>query len=149
MPRPSRKKKSRMKPPSFTSRLVRDYPNSEYVEKAKEQLNIIGAPIPDPDPIKKDLPPCEKPSFMANLMQQISGSADVTTSRDGILITRDGEGTDLIDKAIANNGELPENVQPFIQRDTPNKNDNPNTTAPDSSATRPRSIQSPSPTPKP
>ena len=96
--------------------IVRDYPNSEYVEKAKEQLNIIGAPIPDPDPIKKDLPPCEKPGFMANLMQQISGSAGVTTSRDGILITRDGEGTDLIDKAISNNGELPENVQPVIQR---------------------------------
>ena len=59
--------------------LVRDYPNSEYVEKAKEQLNIIGAPIPDPDPIKKDLPPCEKPGFMANLMQQITGNAGVTT----------------------------------------------------------------------
>src|SRR5947199_6684392 len=75
--------------------LVRDYPNSEYVEKAKEQLNIIGAPIPDPDPIKKDLPTCEKPGFMANMMQQISGSAGVTTSRDGILITHHGEGADL------------------------------------------------------
>ncbi len=102
--------------------IVRDFPNSEYVEKAKEQLEIIGAPIPDPDPIKKDLPPCEKPGFMANLMQQISGSAGVTTSRDGILITRDGEGTDLIDKAISNNGELPENVQPVIQRTTPTPN---------------------------
>jgi outer membrane protein assembly factor BamD len=119
--------------------IVRDYPNSEYVEKAKEQLNIIGAPIPDPDPIKKDLPPCEKPGFMANLMQQISGSADVTTSRDGILITRDGEGTDLIDKAISNNGELPENVQPVIQRTTPTPN----------VSERPRTTQTPSPSPKP
>lgn len=119
--------------------IVRDFPNSEYVEKAKEQLNIIGAAIPDPDPIKKDLPPCEKPGFMANLVQQISGSANVTTSRDGILITRNGEGTDLIDKAISNNGELPENVQPVIQRTTPTPN----------VSERPRTTQTPAPSPKP
>jgi outer membrane protein assembly factor BamD len=119
--------------------IVRDFPNSEYVEKAKEQLEVIGAAVPDPDPIKKDLPPCEKPGFMANLIQQISGSAGVTTSRDGILITKDGEGTDLIDKAISNNGELPENVQPVIQRTTPTPNP----------AERPRTTQTPSPSPKP
>lgn len=96
--------------------LVRDYPNSEYVDKAKEQLNVIGAAIPNPDPIKKDLPTCEKPSFMQNMMQQITGSANVTTSHDGILITRRGEGNDLIDQAISNNGQLPETVQPVIQR---------------------------------
>src|SRR5438128_1526065 len=96
--------------------LVRDYPNSDFIEKAKEQLNVIGAPIPEPDPIKKDLPTCEKVGFMANMMQQISGTAGVTTSRDGILITHHGEGTDLIDKAIANNGQLPESVQPVLQR---------------------------------
>jgi len=124
--------------------LVRDYPNSEYVEKAKEQLNIIGASIPDPDPIKKALPPCEKPSFMENVMQQISGSANITASRDGILITRHGEGVDLIDKAITNNGELPENVQPIIQRNPPKP-------APSVSnapaQTRPRETQSPTPKP--
>jgi outer membrane protein assembly factor BamD len=119
--------------------IVRDFPNSEHVEKSKEQLEIIGAPIPDPDPIKKDLPPCEKLGFMANLVQQITGSAGVTTSRDGILITRDGEGTDLIDKAITNNGELPENVQPVIQRTTPTPN----------VSERPRTTQTPSPSPKP
>lgn len=119
--------------------LVRDYPNSEHVEKAKEQLEIIGAPIPDPDPIKKDLPPCEKPGFMGNLMQQISGSPNVTTSRDGILITRNGEGTDLIDKAISNDGELPENVQPVIQRNAPTTN----------VSERPRTTQTPTPSPKP
>jgi outer membrane protein assembly factor BamD len=117
--------------------LVRDFPNSEYIEKAKEQLNIIGAPIPDPDPIKKSLPPCEKPTFMQNLMQQISGSAGVTTNRDGILITKDGEGTDLIDRAIANDGELPDNIQPVIQRNAPAPNNPP--------AERPRTTQPPKP----
>ena len=142
----------------FYQQLVRDYPNSSFVDKAKEQLNIIGAAIPDPDPIKKSLPPCQKPSFMQNMMQQVTGNANVTTGHDGILITKHGEGTDLIDKAIANNGQLPENVQPYIQRDAPkNKPENkpaapapgPDTSSPDSTATRPRSTQSPTPTPKP
>ncbi|HMG74594.1 MAG TPA: outer membrane protein assembly factor BamD [Pyrinomonadaceae bacterium] len=101
----------------YYQQLVRDYPNSDYLDKAKDQLNIIGAAIPDPDPIKKDLPVCEKLTFMQNMMQQISGSANVTTSHDGILITKKGEGNDLIDKAIQNNGQLPDSaLQPVIQR---------------------------------
>jgi outer membrane protein assembly factor BamD len=152
--------------------LVRDYPNSEFVEKAKEQLNIIGAAIPDPDPIKKSLPAaCERLTFMQNMMQQISGSANVTTSSDGILITKHGEGNDLIDKAIANNGTLPEGVQPVIQRSPPRVPANqttptstpdstpdkkklrisiqPNSTnsLPEANPTRPRSVQSPTPKP--
>ena len=134
----------------FYQQLVRDHPNSEFVEKAKEQLNVIGAAIPEPDPIKKNLPTCEKPSFIENMKQQVTGSANITTSRDGILITKHGEGTDLIDKAIANNGQLPEGVQPYIQRDTPRNKTAPTETAtPDSTATRPRSTQTPTPTPKP
>ena len=134
----------------YYQQLVRDYPNSGYVDKAKEQLNVIGAAIPDPDPIKKNLPMCERQSFMQNVMQQVTGSANVTTSRDGILITKHGEGTDLIDKAIANNGQLPEGVQPYIQRDTPkNKTAAPPEPTPDTTATRPRATQSPTPTPKP
>src|SRR5260370_18105883 len=101
--------------------LVRDFPNSDYIEKAKDQLNIIGAKIPDADPIRKTMPPCEKLSFTQNMMQQITGSAIVTTSHDGILITRHGEGNDLIDKALANNGTLPEGVQPVIQRTPPQR----------------------------
>ena len=124
--------------------LVRDYPNSQFVDKAKDQLNVIGAAIPEPDPIKKSLPPpCDKPTFMQNMMQQISGSANVTTEKDGILITRHGDGTDLIDKAIANNGQLPEGVQPSIQRSTPT----PAPTTQPGDPTRPRSIQSPTPKP--
>ena len=101
----------------YYQRLVRDHPNSEFVDKAKEQLNIIGAAIPEPDPIKKDLPVCDKLTFTQNMMQQISGNPNITTSRDGILITRKGDGNDLIDKAIQNNGQLPDSaLQPVIQR---------------------------------
>jgi hypothetical protein len=45
---------------------------------------------------------------MGNLMQQVSGRADVTVNKNGILISKDGkEGSDLIDEALRYNGTLP------------------------------------------
>ena len=91
----------------YYQKLVQEFPESEYNEKAREQLNIIGAPIPE-----KTAPnPCsakKQQSFMGNLMQQVSGKADVTINKNGILISKDGkEGTDLIDEALRYNGTLP------------------------------------------
>ena len=91
----------------YYQKLVQEFPESEYTEKAKEQLNIIGAPIPDkgtPNRCSKRQPQ----SFMGNLMQQVSGRADVTVNKNGILISKDGkEGSDLIDEALRYNGTLP------------------------------------------
>jgi len=96
----------------YYQKLVQEYPESEYLEKAKDQLNIIGAPIPE----KAAQNPCAKrqpQSFVGNLMQQVSGRADVTVNKNGILISKDGkEGTDLIDEALKYNGQLPEKRTP-------------------------------------
>lgn len=96
----------------YYQKLVSEYPDSEFLEKAKEQLNIIGAPVPE----KSVQNPCAKrqpQSFMGNLMQQVSGRADVTVNKDGILISKDGkEGSDLIDEALKYNGTLPERTTP-------------------------------------
>ncbi len=96
----------------YYQKLVQEYPESEFNEKAREQLNIIGAPIPEkstPNPCSKRQPQ----SFMGNLMQQVSGKANVTTNKNGILISKDGkEGTDLIDEALRYNGSLPELTTP-------------------------------------
>jgi len=91
----------------YYQKLVQEFPDSEYNDKAREQLNIIGAPIPE-----KSAPnPCsakKQQSFMGNLMQQVSGKADVTINKNGILISKDGkEGSDLIDEALRYNGTLP------------------------------------------
>ena len=146
----------------YYQQLVRDYPNSQFVDKAKEQLNIIGAGIPEPDPIKKSLAPCERPGFMSNMMQQITGSANIATSGNGILITKHGEGADLIDKAIQNNGQISDNdikvyqtpKQPTYDNKqspqgkpvlTPPKSDT--RVSDPSPAARPRSVQSPTPQP--
>jgi outer membrane protein assembly factor BamD len=91
----------------YYQKLLQEFPESEYNDKAREQLGIIGAPVPDktaPNPCAKRKPQ----SFMGNLMQQVSGRADVTVNKNGILISKDGkEGTDLIDEALRYNGTLP------------------------------------------
>lgn len=96
----------------YYQKLVQEYPDSEFLEKAKEQLGIIGAPIPE----KSVQNPCsqrKQQSFMGNLMQQVSGRADITVNKDGILISKDGkEGADLIDEALKYNGTLPERTTP-------------------------------------
>ena len=73
----------------YYQQIVRDYPNSDFVDKARDQLNIIGAPIPDADPTKKNVAPPDHPGFIGNLMLQVAGKADVTVGKDGILISRD------------------------------------------------------------
>ena len=104
----------------YYQRILRDYPNSEFVEKAREQLNIIGAPIPEADPARKNVAPPAHPGFMGNLMQQVAGRADVTVGKDGILISRDKpkDAQDLIDIALEHNGLLPSNTTPVapVQR---------------------------------
>jgi hypothetical protein len=96
-------------------------------------------------------------------MQQITGTANIGTSSDGILITKHGEGTDLIDKAIQNNGQVPagdikvfqtrpqlDNKQSIPAKTNTAPQTKSNNPAPDTNtAARPRATQSPSPTPKP
>ena len=102
----------------YYQQLLRYHSDSERADKAKEQLNIIGAPLPEAAPNNCGAKP-ERPTFMGNLMQQVSGRAEVTVDKDGILISKDGkEGTDLIDEAMKYNGQLPANVTPVVQSGT-------------------------------
>jgi len=96
----------------YYQKLVQEYPESDFTQKAREQLSIIGAPIPE----KSTPNPCsrrQQQSFMGNLLQQVSGKADVTVNKNGILISKDGkEGSDLIDEALRYNGTLPASSTP-------------------------------------
>ncbi len=122
----------------YYQNLLRDYPNSEFADNAREQLGIIGAPVPDVDPAKKNAPRPERPTFMQNVMQQVTGRADISVSKDGILIKKDSkEGTDLIDEAIKYNGQLPANLTP----EAPTQR----TTRPAASPSKPGSSQNAAP----
>ncbi|MGA9997897.1 MAG: outer membrane protein assembly factor BamD, partial [Pyrinomonadaceae bacterium] len=97
----------------FFQKIVRDFPNSQYAEKAKDQLTAIGAQIPTPDPERMKVLEPVRPSIFGGLMQQIAGNANVDVSKDGILISHDSKAnSDLIDKAIVNQGEIPSNETP-------------------------------------
>lgn len=101
----------------YFQQLVREHPNSEHVEKATEQLNVIGAAVPEADPKAKLKPPPERPGMMRNLTNEIFGIQPVTVNKNGILISRDNkEGTDLIDIAIARGGVLPDSTMPQAPR---------------------------------
>src|SRR6185503_18226066 len=93
----------------YYQEMLRNFPNSNYAEKAKEQLSIIGVPIPEPDPARRNVAPPERPGILGNLMQQVMGRADITVNPNGILISKDkrDDANDLIDEAIKYNGQLP------------------------------------------
>lgn len=101
----------------YFQQVVRDFPNSDYVEKAKEELTKIGAPIPEPDPIKLNIPKPERPGMISNILNEIAGSADVTVNNNGVLISKSSkEGGDLIDQALANQGQIPSLTPTSIQQ---------------------------------
>ncbi len=118
----------------YYQKLIQNYPDSEYQDKSREQLNIIGAPIPEKGTPNTCAKKVER-GFVGNLMQEVSGRADVSFTRDGVLISKDGKvGTDLIDEALKYNGQLPENLTPVaptnpgnrrpVQQNTPPKTTN-------------------------
>ncbi|HYO98677.1 MAG TPA: outer membrane protein assembly factor BamD [Pyrinomonadaceae bacterium] len=91
----------------YFQELVRNFPNSEYAEKAAEQLEAIGAPKPEADPKAKDRLPPAKRSMTSRLMQQMFGTTPVTVDKNGVLISKDSDESSLIDVIIDNKGTLP------------------------------------------
>jgi outer membrane protein assembly factor BamD len=93
----------------YFQRIVRDYPNSDYVEKAKEQLNLMGASVPEPNPARKEINPPKKEGFFDNFKNQFLGIYPLTIDKDGVLMTNDFDEKkfELIDQIIENQGDLP------------------------------------------
>jgi outer membrane protein assembly factor BamD len=92
----------------YFQRIVRDYPNSDYVEKSKEQLQLLGASVPEPNPERKNILPPEDKSFFQNFKNELFGVYPMTIDKNGVLMTKDFDKTkfELIDKIIENQGEL-------------------------------------------
>jgi len=92
----------------YFQQIVRDYPNSDYVEKSKEQLQLIGAEIPPVNPERTKVLPPEKKSFIANFKNELFGLYPLTIDKDGVLMTDDFDKTkfELIDQIIENQGDI-------------------------------------------
>jgi len=109
----------------YFKQVVSDYPYSEYSEKAKEQLELMGESIPPVNPARKDAAPPEKKSFLANFKDQFFGIYPMTIDKNGVLMTKDFDKSkfELIDQIIENQGDLTANQIPkaltTIVRETP------------------------------
>ncbi len=91
----------------YFGQLVRTHPNSVFADKAKEQLQAIGAAVPEPEKNAVQEEP-ENPGMLDKLKTNVLGSTNVTVDKDGVLISHDSKETaDLIDQVLQNNGQLP------------------------------------------
>jgi outer membrane assembly lipoprotein YfiO len=98
----------------YFQRIVSDYPNSEYVDKSKEQLGLIGATIPPVNPERANVLPPEDVSFFQNFKNQLFGIYPMTIDKNGVLMTKDFDKTkfELIDQIIENQGDILSNQIP-------------------------------------
>lgn len=106
----------------YYQQLVRDYPYSDYVEKSKEQLELMGASIPEPNPERKDVLAPEKKSFITNFKNEFFGIYPMTIDKNGVLMTKDFDKKkfELIDQIIENQGDLtaaqiPQSLTTFVK----------------------------------
>jgi outer membrane protein assembly factor BamD len=91
----------------YFQEIVRNFPNSEYAEKAAEQLEAIGAAKPEADPKAQGKLPPPKKGLTSRFFQQVFGNNPVTVDKNGVLISKDSEESSLIDVIIENKGTLP------------------------------------------
>jgi tetratricopeptide (TPR) repeat protein len=98
----------------YFQRIVRDYPNSDFVAKSKEQLELIGASVPEPNPERANVLPPEGKSFFQNFRNQFFGVYPMTIDENGVLMTKDfdKEKFELIDQIIENQGDILTNQIP-------------------------------------
>jgi len=92
----------------YYQQIVRDYPNSDYVEKSKEQLQLIGASVPQPNPERTKVLAPEKKSFLASFKNEFFGIYPMTIDKNGVLMTDDFDKSkfELIDQIIENQGDI-------------------------------------------
>jgi len=135
----------------YFQRIARDYPNSEYSEKAREQLNAIGAPVPEPDPIKAKLEAPVRPSFTEKVFREVLGTTQATVDKNGVLISKDDKADDLLAEAVRNGGQLPATTPTApVQRRPPARNVvQSNPTAPRSNSAASQNANAAAPAAKP
>jgi outer membrane assembly lipoprotein YfiO len=98
----------------YFQQIVSDYPNSDYLSKAKEQLELMGATVPQPNPERMKVLPAEDVSFFQNFKNQFFGIYPMTIDKNGVLMTKDfdKEKFELIDQIIENQGDILANQVP-------------------------------------
>ncbi|HSI88127.1 MAG TPA: hypothetical protein VK918_03665, partial [Pyrinomonadaceae bacterium] len=87
---------------------------SSYVNKSKEQLELIGASVPEANPERLNVLPPDDGSFFQNFKNQLFGLYPMTIDKNGVLMTKDfdREKFEMIDQIIENQGDIFSNQIP-------------------------------------
>ncbi len=98
----------------YYQRILTDFPNSKYIDKSKEQLQLIGGTIPEANPENANVLPCQEASFIQNLKNEFFGIYPMTIDKSGVLVSNDfdKEKFELIDQIIENQGDILSNQIP-------------------------------------
>jgi outer membrane assembly lipoprotein YfiO len=98
----------------YFQQIVSEYPNSEYLEKSREQLTLIGATVPAANPERAHTLPPEDVGFFQNFKNQFFGIYPMTIDKNGVLMTKDFDKSkfELIDQIIENQGDITANQIP-------------------------------------
>ena len=98
----------------YFQELVREHPNSSFLNKSVEQLKLLGVSVPEPNPDRLKVTPKESPSFFQNFKNQFFGIYPMTIDKNGVLMTKDfdKEKFELIDQIIENQGDILHNQIP-------------------------------------
>ncbi|HEV7699598.1 MAG TPA: outer membrane protein assembly factor BamD [Pyrinomonadaceae bacterium] len=98
----------------YFQKLVSDYPNSDYSQKSREQLELIGASVPEVKTAGAQVQPCEQAGFLASVKNEFFGIYPMTIDKNGVLMTKDFDKQrfELVDQIIENQGDIGANQIP-------------------------------------
>jgi outer membrane protein assembly factor BamD len=80
------------------TRLVTNYPNSEYIEEAKKMLSKFGKPVPEPDPAKVAEGKGEQKGMVSKVTGLLFGPK-IDTSTKGVVIDRELKTDEIVARA--------------------------------------------------
>jgi outer membrane protein assembly factor BamD len=104
----------------YLQRILREFPESEFRDKAAEQLDAIGAAKPEADSkAPKHVPPPDR-GMMRRFLDQVVGTVPATVDKNGVLIGKDKDTPALIDVVIENKGTLPATTPEAFRTSTRN-----------------------------
>lgn len=107
----------------YFTRLVRDYPNSEYSKEGRKYLEKLGKPIPEPS---NNNPTPERPGFMGKF-GLILGYNGLDISKDGVLLSRKGDEKQDVKDAVKSDANSTATDTKGVRASTKMSFDNSNT----------------------
>jgi outer membrane assembly lipoprotein YfiO len=86
------------------TRLLKEYPHSDFVGKAKQHLELWKKPVPDPDPAKLAEKGPESKGLMPKVVEMFAGPRVAGLSPQGVIIDTSLKSSDMVARALQMSG---------------------------------------------